>query len=147
MLQDNIYLIDCAALHSTVSSVGNIKNLTKCLTQDILYTITNSGDISFEQRGDLDFLPLKPYVNTKSVANILAFHELNALPDAHIKFDGSKEDAFFLMFDSSRVVKFTRCDVGLYFYDSEKKENHEFKVTSFTMLQKREDLEKLMTNK
>jgi hypothetical protein len=147
LLRNNIYLIDCAASHSTVSSLGNIKNLTNCLTQDILYTITNSGNISFEERGDLDFLPLKPYVNTKSVANILAFHELNALPGAHIKFDGSKEDAFFLVFDSGRVVKFTRCDVGLYFYDSEKKENHEFTANGFTMLQKREDLEKLMTKK
>jgi len=76
------------------------------------------GNISFEERGDLDFLPIRPHINTESVANILAFHELNGLKGAHIKFDRLKEDAFFLVFDTGRVVKFTRCDIGLYFYDT-----------------------------
>ena len=83
LLEHNIYLIDCAVSHFTVNSLGNIINLT------------NSNDIGFDKKGDLDFLPLKPYVNTNSVANILVFHERIALPEAHIKYDGSKEDAIF----------------------------------------------------
>ena len=45
------------------------------------------------------------------------------------------------MFDSGRVVKFTRCDIGLYFYDTENKDNHKFNVKdngySFYQLKKK----------
>ena len=140
-------MIDCAASHSTVSSLDHILNRTKVLEKDVLFTVTNSGNISFKERGDLNFLPIKPYVNTKSVANILAFHELNSIQNAHVQYDGSKEDAFFLVFNSGRIVKFIRCKIGLYFYDTKNTDNHEFKINDVSFLQQRKEIEAMMTKK
>ena len=86
-------------------------------------------------------------MNTKSVANILAFHELNSIKNAHVQFDRSKEDAFFLVFNSVRIVKFTRCKIGLYFYDTKNAQNHEFKINDVSFLQQREKIEAMMTKK
>ena len=86
-------------------------------------------------------------MNTKSVANILAFHELNAIKSAHVQYNGSKEDAFFLIFDSGRIVKFVGCKIGLYFYDTQHKENHEFNINDVSFLQKRDEIEAMMTKK
>ena len=149
MLKNNVYLIDCAASYSTVSSIDNVNNLTKVLQQDVLFTITNAGSIIFDEQGDLNFLPIRPYINTESVANILAFHELNGLKDAHIKFDGLKEDPFFLIFDPGRIVKFTRCDIGLYFYDTQNTENYELNVKdcSYRFLNTKKEIEESMTKK
>ena len=52
-----------------------------------------------------------------------------------------------MVFESGRVIKFTRSNVGLYFYDTENKTNHKFTVNSNSLLQEREDLEKLITKK
>ena len=52
-----------------------------------------------------------------------------------------------LVFESGRIVKFTRCDIGLYFYDTKNTKNHEFSVNDVSFLQKREDIEAMMTKK
>ena len=64
LLEHNIYLIDCAVSHFTVNSLGNIINLT------------NSNDIGFDKKGDLDFLPLKPYVNYSVIPDYLNIYIL-----------------------------------------------------------------------
>ena len=134
-LKKSMYLIDCAATHSTVTFIGNLTNKRVCSKQDCLYTLNNNtGQMIFSERGDLDFLPLSPHYNTESVANILAFHELNGMEGARIKFDGDKEDAFFLVFDSGRIVKFIRARIGLYFYDREFPEDHEFQLNGASFI-------------
>ena len=42
-------------------------------------------------KGDLDFIPIDAHYNKDSAAIILAFHRLDALPNAYMFFDGSKE--------------------------------------------------------
>ena len=58
-----MYSIDSAASHSIVSAFDKIKNLTKVLQQDVLFTVINAGNISFVERGDLDFLPNRPHIS------------------------------------------------------------------------------------
>ena len=99
-------MLDSAATHSTVKSKTNLTNLTNCNVKDRLFTLTNAGSIEFNSRGSLNFLPLKPHYNTNSVANILAFHEVNGIDDAFIRYSGDKEDAFYVIFKSGRMMKF-----------------------------------------
>ena len=84
-LKDRMYLLDCAAINSTVTNIGNLTNLRSFFIQDSLFTLNNNvGRMEFRNRGDLDFLPLSPHYNVNSVANILAFHEVNGIPGAKI---------------------------------------------------------------
>ena len=42
------------------------------------------------------------------MVNILALHEVNALPGVHVQYSGYKEDAFYVIFHTGRVMKFTK---------------------------------------
>ena len=67
------------------------------------------------------------------MATILAFHEVVALADIEVKYDSEKENAFFVFFKSSdRVMKFKQCGVGLYYYDENKPDEHEFTQSNLT---------------
>ena len=140
-LKNTIYLLEPAATHSTVKSKDRLTNLTTCNDKDSLFTLTNAGSITFNSRGNLDFLPLHPHYNANSVANILALHEVNDIDGAYVRFIGDKEDAFYVIFQSGRLMKFKRCDSGLYFYDMEKPEEHEFQV-DYSFIQTSKENEK-----
>ena len=127
-LKPSIYLLDSAATHSTVKSTSNLTNLTSCNYKDSLFTLTNAGSLTFNFRGDLNFLPLRPHCNTDSMANILALHEVNALDGCYVRFMGDREDAFYVFFKCGRIIKFPKCNAGLYYYDLERLEDHEFNI-------------------
>ena len=138
---NTIYLMDSAVTHSAVKSKDKIISLTNYNDKDSLFTLTNAGSITFNSRGNLDFLPLRPHYNANSVANILALHEVNAIDGPYVRFMGDKEDAFYVIFQSGRLMKFKRCDSGLYFYDMEKPEEHEFQV-DYSFIQTSKENEK-----
>lgn len=51
-----------------------------------------------------------------SAANILAFHQLNNLPNAHLEYCGDIEDAFYLKCKNGKIVKFSNNRASLYIY-------------------------------
>ena len=83
-----------------------------------MHTITNAGTIRFNMIGELDFIPIKAYVNTNSMANILSLNESNALPGAYVKYNGDIGDAFYVIFKTGRVMQFTKTFLGLYMYNT-----------------------------
>ena len=133
------YLLDSATTHTTVNNLNNITNMKHCNKQDILHTQTNSGFINFNMKGNLDFIPIYAHYNKDSAANILAFHRLNAIPNAYMFYDGSKEDVFHLKYYDGREILFPNDGNGLYYVDAPTKE----KVLQF--LQTVKDKIKLMT--
>ena len=82
-----------------------------------LYAICNAGKIIFDCTHYLDFIPLTAYHNPQSVANVLAAHKIDKIPCAHIFHDGSKDPHYYVIFKEGRVMKFIRCNEGLYYYD------------------------------
>ena len=93
------------------------------MKKDSFHLQTNSGFITFKKKGKLDFIKLEAFYNEDSVANILPFHELNAFPDAHMYYDGSKEDVFKLIYDDGRILYFVNDGNSLYKHDVNKDEN------------------------
>lgn len=51
-------------------------------------------------------------MNTYSVANILALHEVNALPGVPVQYSGDKEDVLYVIFQTGRVMTFTKSVLG-----------------------------------
>ena len=130
-LKNSMFLLDCGANHSTVNNRQYVTNLITCNKDDVLCTITNTGStIDYDKCGRLSFLPLKVYVNEESMANILAFHAVNKIKDAHLYFNGSEEDAMFLVFKVGRVVKFKQCEIGLYYYDYHHLDENKFQCSA-----------------
>ena len=150
-LTSSIRLLDTGASHSSTNDHGTCMNIRRCRSDEVLIAKTNGGIATFDQVGKCKMLPVKMYYNPDTVATIFAFHELAALPGVSIRYDSEKENSFFLIFRSSgRVVKFKKCGQGLYFYDADKKDDHEYNINdpkiSYMFLTQVSNTAALMTN-
>ena len=130
-IKDSRYFIDTAASHPTTKDSNNATNRKSLSSSDFLYAICNAGNIIFDCTHVLDFIPLTAYHNPQSVANVLAAHEIDKIPGAHVFHDGSKDPHDYVIFEEGRVMKFIRCNEGLYYYDVDKPEEHEFRKSDF----------------
>ena len=134
LLRPSRYFLDTAASHSTNSNTKHGTNLKHCLPQDILYATCNSGNMIFNQQVDLGFLHLTVHHNPYSVANVLSCYDLDAIPGAYVYHNGKVDLNFYLIFDSGRVIRFIHCDEGrMYYYDTDKSENHEMKMDGLNL--------------
>ena len=67
---------------------------------------------------------MKVHFNKDYMATILSFKEVADIPGARITKDTKQEIAMTVSLGNGRILKFKECESGLYFYDTEKKENN-----------------------
>ena len=87
------------------------------------------GKINFNKKGNLCiFKDLECYSNKILPINILALHQLNNLSGVHMEYQGKNEDAFYLRYENSKLVRFGNNGTGLYFYrNKNSKMNNKYK--------------------
>ena len=57
---------------------------------------------------------VESYYNSGTTANILAFHTLSSLKDAHMLYDSRQGDCFRLIYKNGKELQFQNCGDGLY---------------------------------
>ena len=66
---------------------------------------------------------MKFHFNKDSMATILSFKEVANVPVVRITTDTRQGSAMTVSLGNGRTLKFNECESGIYFYDTEKKEN------------------------
>lgn len=77
---------------------------------------TNGGHQDYDKVGDVKLFPFEAYYNPNSMANILSLKEV--ANKFRITMDTVKERAMCIHIDKHRVLKFTECLEGLYYFDT-----------------------------
>ena len=101
-----------------------VTDIVACRQHEILTVSTNRGLISFDKNSTLKLLQMKVRFNKESMATILSFKEVADIPGVRITTDTKQERAMTVSLGNRRNLKIKECESGLYFYDTEKKENN-----------------------
>ena len=105
---------------STFSGVRNssklVSNVRSCTDDEVLTASTNGGTVVYNKIGDLNFLPLKVYVNDNSLVDVLSMKDVLQIPDLYVTMDSGRENAIFVHF-KKRVFRFKEVPEGLYLFD------------------------------
>ena len=87
---------------STFSGVRNssklVSNVRSCTDDEVLTASTNGGTVVYNKIGDLNFLPLKVYVNDNSLVDVLSIKDVLQIPDLYVTMDSRRENAIFVHF-------------------------------------------------
>ena len=84
---------------STFSGVRNssklVSNVRSCTDDEVLTASTNGGTVVYNKIGDLNFLPLKVYVNDNSLVDVLSMKDVLQITDLYVMMDSRRENAIF----------------------------------------------------
>ena len=61
--------------------------------------------------------------NESSIVNVLSLKDVTNIPGVHVTMDTLKEKAMLLHLPEAKKMKFSKCDEGLYFYDTSSNNN------------------------
>ena len=104
---------------STFSGVRNsnrlVSNLRSCTDDEVLTANSNGGTVVYNKIGDLNFLPLKVYVNDNSLVDVLSMKDMLQIPDLYVMMDSRRENAIFVHF-KKRIFQFKEVPDGLYLF-------------------------------
>ena len=78
---------------------------------------STTGDfLEYHEKGIYNIFGVETYYNKDMAANILAFHTLNALPNAYMHYDGRVADCCRLIYNDGKEIQFCNYGKGLYEY-------------------------------
>ena len=123
-IKNTLVLLDMCATNSVSNNTALMTDIVTCKQHERLTVSTNRGLISFDKNSNLKRLPMKVHFNKNSMATILSFKEVADIPGVRITTDTKQERAMTVYLGNVRTLKFKECESGLYFYDTEKKENN-----------------------
>ena len=108
------YILDTGSTHTTVKDNNDITNLFR---SKILRMKSSTGDImDYKYTGMLKPFGVQAHYNKDGTANILSFHMLAAIKDAHMVYDSRVADCFRLVYNGGREAQFRNNGDGLYIY-------------------------------
>jgi len=111
------YILDTGSTHNTVKDMTHLTNVTNLNKKDVLFMESTTGDfLEYNRKGIHSVFNVETFYNKNTVANILGFHTLNALPNAYMYYDGRVADCFRLVYDDGREVHFKNNGRGLYVF-------------------------------
>ena len=109
------YILDTGSTHNTVKDKDDIINLTNLFKNKVLNMRSSTGNImKYHKKGMLQPFGVESYYNSSTAANILAFHTLSSLKDAHMLYDSRQGDCFRLIYKNGKELQFQNCGDGLY---------------------------------
>ena len=118
-----VLLYTCAT-NSISNNASLVTDVISCKKLERLTVSTNGGLISFDKNSTLKLLPMKVHFNKDSMDTILYFKGVADILGVRITTDTKQERAMTVSLGNGRTLKFKECKSGLYFYDTEKKENN-----------------------
>jgi len=72
--------IDSCSTHSVMSNRNLVRNIVRCLPEEVLTMDTNGGEKSFYFKADLILLPVKMYLQKHLLAKILSLKDVANIP-------------------------------------------------------------------
>ena len=114
--------------------------------------ISSTGNtIDYAYEGTLMPFNVKAHYNRRAAANILSFHKLAQIADAHMLYDSRVADCFRLIYDDGREAQFANNGDGLYIYVDPSKNkawnNNKEGTRNIQLVQTVDKNEQLMTEK
>ena len=105
-------LVTCS-LASVLKFLYLEKNVRNLNAEEILLILTNVGQLSFNQMGELLILPMTVHINKLSMAKILSFAEVSNIAVVHIKMDISKKKFINFHIRYRNIIHFKACAEGI----------------------------------
>lgn len=124
---ESLILFDTCSTHCCIDNVNLLKNVRFCSPEEKLTLHTNEGPCVFSQIGMFALFDLKMYLNINSLATVLAFHEVFAMPNTYIYCDTQNSKSIYLVVDAQQY-EFKVYGKGLFAYDYWKQQPMEYKT-------------------
>ena len=113
LISDSWIILDSG---STISSICNPDLLSNVTTlEHPLKVYTNGGHQLYSQAGTLNVLPFEVYYNPESIANILSLSEV--CDHFEVVLNSKNNQSIYVHVSKHQVLRFKRCDSGLYYID------------------------------
>ena len=117
-INKNWILLDTCSTHNVSCNPDVLSNIKNCTDDESLKILTNSGSLVYKKIGDCNLLPIKMHFNSKSIANVLLLGVVATIPGVRITMDSMVEKAIIVHTPDGKMLKFSECSDGLYFYDT-----------------------------
>ena len=117
-----------------------IENKRDCNQDESLQIYTNGGSLFFGEIGRLKYLPMNPYFNLRSIANVFLLKAVDDIHGLHVTMDTKIKSGIFIEHGVHKL-HFKHSPSGLYyctindmkdFFSARQRENHVSLLTSST---------------
>ena len=91
-IQDRWILLDTCSSTNTSNNINHDTDIVSCYEGDEMVAMTNVGIYRFDQQTKLKLLPMDIHFDQNSLATVISYHSMAALPNIRIMVDTSVED-------------------------------------------------------
>ena len=130
-IDPNWILLDTCSSDSVFRSSKFVSNITQCSEDNILNIISNGGSYTYDTTATFDIFSMLIYFKENTLANVLSFKQIAALPNVKITTDTSIAKAISVHV-GDKVFKFEECNDGLYYLDMKKQNNLNNQVNNYS---------------
>ena len=131
-------LLDTCSTVSVTNNTNLVTNIRDCEHHEYLKAVTNGGSQLYKQLADMILFPIVVHFKKDSMANILSFKDVFAIPGVRITMDTAKEDAIVVTTEEGKVIRFKPYSNGLFYFDTKTHNNNnksKESVTQYTIVQ------------
>ena len=113
IIDSNWLLLDSCSTDNVCNNINMLTNVRNCDENEKLRVVTNGGELSYDQIGDLKLLPIQAYYNENSIANIVSLKQVGDIPGVKITMNSADEKSIRVHY-KNKELKFSEGEEGLY---------------------------------
>ena len=111
-------LLDTCSVVSVTNNTNLVTNIRDCEHHEYLKAMTNRGSQLYKRLADMILFPIVVHFKKDSMASILSFKDVFAIPGVRITMDTAKEDTIVVTTEEGKVIRFKPYSNGLFYFDT-----------------------------
>ena len=111
-------LLDTCSTCDVANNPDLVNNIRTCTPEERLTAYTNGEKQVYNLCAELNILPITVHFKKSSMATILSFKTVSAIPGARLHLDTDNSLDITLTLHDGRVMTFKQFQNGLYYYDT-----------------------------